>query len=304
MSKLVTAVIPTYNYAHFLPRAIDSVLAQTHSGIECVVVNDGSTDDTAQVLARYGSRIRAITQENRGLSAARNTGIAAATGELVAILDADDSWRPTKIAKQVAAIEARPELGAVGCGGELIDSDGQHIAYLPYAQSISTADGSFVPAAQLRAVATRQFWVSGSGSGALIPKSTLDDVGVFDETLRAAEDWDLWLRIAAKYPIYNVADILVDICLHGTGSFRNAEKMERNQWQVYKAAATRWPDRLDKVTLRRMRALIFADAGGEYISSKDYRMALRRYAASLVQWPFHLQRWRRMARLLLLRLGV
>jgi glycosyltransferase involved in cell wall biosynthesis len=304
MSTLVTAVIPAYNYAHFLPRAIDSVLAQTYSPVECVVVNDGSTDNTAEVLARYGNRIRAITQENRGLSAARNTGINAARGEFVALLDADDFWLPAKIAQQLAAFEATPQLGAVGCGVELIDSAGEHIAFLDYAQSYPAPPKNWDPISQLRAVAARQFWVSGSGSGAFIPKRTLEDVGAFDETLRAAEDWDMWLRIAAKYPIRNVEDVLVKICLHGSGSFRNAEKMEHNQWKVYEKASMRWSELLDGATFRRMRALILADAGGEYVFAKEYSMALRRYAASLRQWPFHPQRWRRMARLLLKHVGI
>ncbi len=305
MSRLVTAVIPAYNYAHFLPRAIDSVLAQTHVGVECVVVNDGSTDNTADVLASYGDRIRAITQPNSGLSAARNTGIRAAAGDFVAFLDADDRWEPTKIARQLAAFDDHPNVGAIGCGAELIDAAGNHAAFRTYAETHASSGGLvWQPGAQLRAVAIRQFWISASGSGAFIPRRVIDDVGFFDETLGAAEDWDLWLRIAAKYPIYNIKDVLVRIYLHGSGSFRNADKMERNQWKVYDAALERWPDLLDGLTRRRMRALILADAAGELVFAKEYSAALSRCVASLWQWPFHSQRWRRTARLLLKRIGI
>ena len=245
MGKLVTAVIPAFNYARFLPRAIESVLSQTYREIECIVVDDGSTDNTSEVLARYQTRVRAIAQNNRGLSAARNTGIHAAAGEFIAFLDADDLWLPAKIAEQLAAFQAQPNLGAIGCGAELVDAAGVHIRFLDYAQRHPVLHESWNQVSQFRAVALRQFWVSASGSGALIPKRTFEDVGVFDETLRAAEDWDMWLRIAAKYPIFNVDDVLVRIFQHGSSSFRNADKMERNQWSVYGAALRDWPNLLD-----------------------------------------------------------
>src|SRR5437016_1233967 len=113
MPLLVSAVIPAYNYARFVCRAVDSVLAQTYPHLECIVVDDGSTDNTLEVLAPYGDHIRVITQKNAGLSAARNTGVRNAGGEYVGFLDADDWWQPQKIAKQVALAEKRPELGAI-----------------------------------------------------------------------------------------------------------------------------------------------------------------------------------------------
>ncbi|QQS12085.1 MAG: glycosyltransferase family 2 protein [Rhodospirillales bacterium] len=106
---LVTALINTYNYGRFLPLAIDSVLAQTYPDIEIVVVDDGSTDDTPEVLARYGDRLRAIRTENGGQAHAFNTGFAAAGGELLMLLDADDLWLPTKVERMVALAAARPE---------------------------------------------------------------------------------------------------------------------------------------------------------------------------------------------------
>jgi glycosyltransferase involved in cell wall biosynthesis len=298
MGKLVSAVIPTYNYARFLPRAIDSVLAQTHDAVECIVVDDGSADHTPEVLARYGGRIRAIRQENRGLSAARNACIRAARGEYIALLDADDFWHPEKIAKQLAYAEAATGPVLVGGAVQLVDVDGVPMG------TAESPSGSADAAARLRALAVRKEWVGGSGSGAFIPRCILDDVGLFDEDLRAAEDWDMWLRIAARYPFHNLADVVVSIRRHGTGTFRNAEKMERNQWRVYEKAVARWPEILDRRCRRRMRALILSDAGGEYVGTKHYRMAIRRYAASLTQWPLETRSWRRLARLLLREAGV
>lgn len=297
MSTLVSVVIPTYNYGRFVARAIDSVLAQSYSPIECIVVDDGSTDDTPQVLARYGDRIRVIRQENRGLSAARNVGIRAARGGYIGLLDADDRWKPDKTARQVAVLEAEPAVGAVGCAVEITDE------ISPPQAMAARRIASHLPG-RLRGIALRSFWVEGSGSGALIPRGVFDVVGLFDEELRAAEDWDMWLRIAACYPIINLTEVLVVISNHGTGTFRNADKMERNQWKVYEAAVARWPDMLDARTRRCMRALILADAGCGYLEAKQYDKALQRYFASVCEWPLEPSRWRRIAHLTLKQLHI
>jgi glycosyltransferase involved in cell wall biosynthesis len=290
MSILVSAVIPVYNYGRFVARAIDSVLAQTHAPMECVVVDDGSTDDTPQVLSRYGERIRALRQENRGLSAARNAGIRAARGAFVALLDADDTWMPEKIARQLAAAEADPAIGAVGCGYEWIYAGGPPRRF----------EGKAFPAERaerLRALAMRETWLGGSGSGALVRRKVFDEVGFFDERLRCAEDWDMWLRIADRYRIVNVPEVLVSILQHRTGTFRNAEKFEAAQGEVCNAAAERWPDVLDARLQRRMRALILADAGAEYIAMRQFGKAFERYRASIRAWPYDLVRWGIVARL-------
>jgi glycosyltransferase involved in cell wall biosynthesis len=114
-NERVSVVIPCYNYAHFLPAAINSALRQTHHNIEVIVVDDGSVDDTAAVAARYGDRIRYIRQENQGLSAARNRGLQAAEGTLIQFLDADDVLGHTSVQERVAYLERYPDTSAVIC---------------------------------------------------------------------------------------------------------------------------------------------------------------------------------------------
>src|SRR3954468_1374914 len=121
---LVTALICAYNYAGYLPAAIDSALAQDYERIEVLVVDDGSTDATPDVLSSYGDRIRFVRQENAGLNAATARGIADARGELIALLDADDAWHPEKIRRQVELLELRPEVGLVFTDMETVDADG------------------------------------------------------------------------------------------------------------------------------------------------------------------------------------
>ena len=285
MQPLVSAVIPTYNYGRYLSRAVDSVLGQTHAPIECIVVDDGSTDDTLSVLARYRDRIRVITQLNSGAPAAKNTGIRTATGDFIALLDADDWWEPQKIERQLRVFGQNPGLGAVGCGVRQVDRLGRELLLEIRPQPVSQWQRN------LRAIATRNLWVGGSQSGILARKTVFDEIGPFDESLGAAEDWDMWMRLVARYSIYNLGDILVNIERHGAGVFRNARRAEENQWRVYRKAVAEWPDVLDARTRRRMRALIFADAGGELLSAGEIPLALTKYVESLRQWPFHAKRW-------------
>jgi glycosyltransferase involved in cell wall biosynthesis len=285
MTELVTAVIPTYNYARFVARAIDSVLAQTYRHIECIVVDDGSTDDTAEILSRYGDRLVAIRQPNRGLSAARNAGLQAARGAYVAFLDADDWWHPEKASRQVAALQQRPDVGCVGCGRRHVALDGQTLEEFP------GQPGARDRRALLRGVALRTFWVGGSGSGAMIRRSVVERVGGFDEGLKAAEDWDMWLRLAATTQIDNVPDILTCITRHGSGSFRNVRRMEEAQWAVYRKLQSAPDGPLTARDLRRVRSLIYADAAWECQWTGDSLDAMRYYLRSIATWPFAGGRW-------------
>src|SRR5918996_212462 len=113
MSSKVSVVIPTYNYGRYLPEAVESVLHQTFPDLEVIVVDDGSTDDTRELIGRFGDKVCYIYQRNQGLPAARNTGIRAARGEYVGFLDSDDLWLPGKLALQVPRLDSRQAVGLV-----------------------------------------------------------------------------------------------------------------------------------------------------------------------------------------------
>jgi len=201
----VSAIIPTYNYGRFVCQAVDSVLAQAWPNVEVIVVDDGSTDDTAERLKPYADKIRYIYQTNRGLSAARNTGIREAAGEYVAFLDADDLWTPQKTKAQMALVAAQ-QFDAVVC--------------VP-ANNASTGDSfSFADC----------FVVSpGFGSTALVKRDVFDETGGFDETLKSVEDRDMMLRITATgRRIGIVAGDYVRIRTHDANMSRNAQRMEEN----------------------------------------------------------------------------
>jgi glycosyltransferase involved in cell wall biosynthesis len=219
---LVSVVIPTFNRGYCLPRAIDSALAQTYQNVEVIVVDDGSTDDTPQLVARrYGGngRVRYMRQDNAGVSAARNTGLAAVRGEYVALLDSDDWWMRWKLELQIACIRASPEVGMVWTDMQAVTSDGQVVSprylktmYKAYREvpegalfsSVANVAG-FWPDAPMECRAATfssgdifSFMILGNlvhTSTVLLTRNRVDAVGHFREDLRlSGEDFDFHLR--------------------------------------------------------------------------------------------------------------
>jgi len=129
---LVSIVIPTYNYGNFVSEAVDSALAQTYNNIEVIVVDDGSTDNTKDVLVKYNESIRYIHKENAGLPAARNTGIEQAKGEYIAFLDSDDQWLADKVELQMEIFKSNDQVGLVSCAGYHVNDLGQMIDKTEY----------------------------------------------------------------------------------------------------------------------------------------------------------------------------
>lgn len=184
----VSVVIPAYNAAWCVARAVDSVLAQCFRNFELIVVNDGSSDKTVDVLSAYGDRLRVVHKLNGGLSSARNAGIREAQGRYVAFLDADDRWLPGKLEKQVALMAARPELAFCSTAALLEDPDSKPMGEWRCGNSTISA---------LEAIFSANAYVAGSGSAVLARKDALDEAGGFDEHLRSLEDIDMWMRLSA-----------------------------------------------------------------------------------------------------------
>ncbi|MCG3148419.1 MAG: hypothetical protein PCFJNLEI_01862 [Verrucomicrobiae bacterium] len=180
----VSVVIPAYNCARFLAQAVESVLAQTCPPTEVIVVDDGSTDDTAEVAASFGTRIHLIRQPNRGPAVARNTGIEAAQGEWIAFLDSDDVWFPDKLERQVAALQP----GGLLCGEVLVFS-GMDLPTPPARQPSPITEVPFERLLQRNWIAT---------STVVVPRSALVEVGGFNKRYRGPEDFDCWLSLAYR----------------------------------------------------------------------------------------------------------
>ena len=194
---LVSVIIPTFNRASFVLEAADSVLKQTVEDFELIVVDDGSTDETEKALTQYQGRFIYHFQDNQGVSAARNRGIQTARGKWIAFLDDDDLWLPEKIETQIKFFSKTPD--AMICQTEEIwIRNGRRVN--PRKKHQKFSGNIFAPSLLLCLV---------SPSAVMIKRELFEQVGCFDETLPACEDYDLWLRISAQFPIFLIDRPLV-----------------------------------------------------------------------------------------------
>lgn len=196
-NPLVSIIIPNFNHAQFIGDAIRSVLDQEYRNFEIIVVDDGSTDNSREVVAQFGDRVRYIWQENQGLSAARNTGIRAARGSYIGVLDADDMYEPEFLSTLMATLQANPGADGVYCGYQFVDQVNEP---LPQIEACSIPDNDLY-----RALLDGNFLVPES---MLVRRGCYESVGPFDETLRACEDWDMWLRITNQYRVAGTTQVL------------------------------------------------------------------------------------------------
>lgn len=222
----VSAIVPAYNAMKYLPESLDSILAQTYRDFEVIVVNDGSTDCTAEWVSRLRDpRVKLISQTNQGLCAARNTGIARSCGEYIAFLDADDLWNPTKLAKQVEVLEQNSDVGLVYTWVERIDHQGKSLGK-PFKSNLS---GNILEKLLEKNVI--------APSSVMIRRCCFEHIGCFDENLKSfVEDWDMWLRIAAVYPIKVLPEPLLRYRECPNSASKNWQAMERSYHIVIEKA--------------------------------------------------------------------
>jgi len=244
-SCLVSVVIPVHNGGKTVARAIESALAQAYDAVEVVVADDGSTDDTREVVGRYAGRVRIVEQARRGAAAARNLGFRAALGEYVAFLDADDEFLPGRIEKGVAPMAADAGVGATFCRLYRQYPDGSRDVY-------GDAYG------RCRAFA-EHLWPSShtQTSGATCRRAAIERVGPFDESLQSHDDLDLWIRLGEVSRRVEIAEPLA--VFHDTaGSYSkrwDGARSEADYYRVIERALERFPERYEP-----FRDVIMADA--------------------------------------------
>lgn len=193
---LVSVIVPSYNTARYVPEAVNSILNQTYQNLEVHVIDDGSTDNTREVMQSFTSNPKVIYhyQENRGESGARNTGIRAARGELIALCDADDLWMPRKLELQVPCFKDKPEVGVVYTNTVHVDSNNQEIE-------------TYQTARHNGRIAERLFsenFVTGATS---MFRRECFDTEMYDETLKTCADYDLSLRLSVHYEFYYLDEV-------------------------------------------------------------------------------------------------
>jgi len=225
----VTVLTPVFNRPEYVRQAIESALAQdVPGGAEILVVDDGSTDTTPEVLASFGDQIRVIRQDNAGPAAARNRGFEEARGEFVALLDSDDIWLPGKLAAQVALLDAHPDAALAHTDVEEFFEEGRQSEWVRRPPIVS----GHVLRTLLRRNVIHTMTV-------LLRKSVLDAIGGFDPAYPPCEDWDLWLRITERYPIVGDPAATVRTRIHEGGISADPIVVYRQAGALLEAAGQR-----------------------------------------------------------------
>lgn len=215
----VSVIIPAYNAMDYLPETLESVLKQTFTDFEVLIINDGSSDGIVEWASHIqDARVRLISQENQGLSGARNTGIWNAQGQYLGFLDADDIWESTKLEKQVQCLEQDLNVGLVSSWISSINESGD-ILEVHQAPSVTGV--------RLKQELCTENIIF-CGSTPLVRRLCFEKVGFFERSLSAAEDWDMWLRIARYYSILIIQEPLVRYRIHSNSMSRNLRAMLQN----------------------------------------------------------------------------
>lgn len=276
-SPKVSVIMPTYNRAHYLPEAIGSVLKQTFDDFELIVVDDGSIDNTEELLQSFDDlRIRYLRQEHRGISATLNAGIRASRGQYIARLDSDDIWTPQMLATQVGTLENHSEAGLVYAKTGAMDQWGVRIPGI-WGQPEFFAGESF------KSMLYGDFT---SNITIVVRRACLDRVGLYDESFQVNEDWELWLRVARYFQFVFVDQVLAVRRWHGD----NITGVQSTSFDLHVEGRIRVLDKVfsapglpeDIVDLRPVAYFrVYMVAGVTRLQLKAYDQALRNFWAAL-----------------------
>jgi glycosyltransferase involved in cell wall biosynthesis len=288
---LVSAIIPAYNAELYLAKAIESALAQTFRNFEIIVVNDGSTDNTAQIAHQFKDDVQYVYQSNQGLAAARNTGIRHAKSQIIALLDADDLWDPEFLQVMVELFEKHPDAAAVYCGFKYIDAQG-NIVGKPSLRVVS-------PELFHRTQVMQGNWLS--ACAVLFRKSIAEEVGLFDESLRALEDQDLWIRLSANHAFIGVPVPLVKYRQHGSNMSKDPRHMITADEKLMEKVFGSWDNNISSWPKVKVIAYgnHFRSAAVRYLAAGNYEKStyyLCRLAEVSLDFLCSIDLWRALAR--------
>ncbi len=293
-SPKISVIIPTFNCSKYLPEAINSVLNQTYQNLEMIVVDDGSTDTTREIINsyinRYPKKIKYIFQENKGLACARNTGVKNALGEYIALLDADDIWTVQRLKETLGAIEKEPDIGLVHANinwmseeGNIISSPKRKTRYL----SGYIFENIFLRKAHI-AIPT-----------ILVRKECFDKVGGFDENLTrlGCEDREMWLRIAELYKFAYIDKVLGYYRIRKGSMSKDLKKMLEARYYVVNKFCPK--NGTYKLLRKKALAKIHRDLGDDLLFKHDFNESKKEYLSALCLWPFSIVGWINLTRALL-----
>jgi glycosyltransferase involved in cell wall biosynthesis len=285
-APLISVITPTFNRARYLQSCIDSVLAQTYTHWEHVIVDDGSTDDTPEVLAKLETnpKFRLFRQDNSGQSVARNRALGAARGAFVCFLDSDCRFRPHKLAEQVALLAAHPDVDVVYGDNEQIDEHGTSLGVRRRAR----------PSGWITRALLVDNYVNFNSSMSRV--ESLRDVGGFDESVKVGDDYDLWLRVSAKHRFLYVPQVWSEYrVMDAQISSDKQRRFQSNQATIARFLATHPDLATDELTRHAWGSFFLRRA--RYENARGHKAAaLGDLLRSLRYKPFSGGAWRGLAR--------
>jgi glycosyltransferase involved in cell wall biosynthesis len=284
---LISVVMPAYNCAGFIQQALDSVLAQDYEPKEVIVVDDGSSDATPDVVRSYGGSVRLIRQANAGAAAARNTGVAAANGELIAFLDSDDSWRPGKLSAQAAYLAAHPDVGMVYCLWRVHEGNGP---------DPGAAGDDTTPRPSGWLYGRLLFSCVVHTSTVLLRRAIAQQAGKFDTSYRCGEDYDYWLRVSRLTQIHCIQQVL-SVYRSWDGSITKRAHHVNYEYEVVRKILARFgtksPDGSEvpaRAVHQRLARACF-DFGYQNMRYGDARLAASAFGQSVRHSPYRPKAW-------------
>jgi glycosyltransferase involved in cell wall biosynthesis len=276
---LVSIITPVYNGSQYLSAAIESALAQTYKNFELLIVNDGSTDNSADIIRPFlkDSRVIYIEQKNAGVAAARNTALKQARGKYIGFLDQDDLWFKNKLELQIAALEKDGSLALVHSRQDFIDSHGNKIKY----DWITGGEGYCFRENFIKnriAVLT-----------VLIRKNIIDEIGFFNEQLSGADDYEMWLRVTLKYPIKYIDQSLAFYRFHDSNVSKDSFRMTISELKAINTTLSDHPEALHllgKQIVRSRLHELYKRLGGWYSwYDQDFTQARKYYWLAIMNNP-------------------
>lgn len=288
---LVSVVTATYNMGHYLLLSIASALNQTYKNLEVLVVDDGSTDNTRELMQKFKDerRIHYIYQENKGQAAAKNRGIQESSGEFIAFLDADDIWKPEKIEKQLNLLQKSKKIGVVYSDVEYMDEIGKSVETEPYKKYYSGK-------------VTNQLFIDNfvNFSSAIARRECFERFGVFDERLPMSIDWDLWLRFSLEYEFAFLNEKAFYYRLWSGQMSHNYEKRYKCIMEIMNRFSKAHSDHLSKDVASKAWALTYFNRGWKSLEiAKKRGEAFRYFAMAIKSKLTYVPAWKGLIKLML-----
>jgi glycosyltransferase involved in cell wall biosynthesis len=273
---LVSVIIPSYNHAHFVGEAIKSVLEQDYHHYEIILVDDGSTDNTCEVVAQFGFKVRYIYQVNQGLSAARNSGLYAARGELVGFLDADDLYEPNFLSTLVAILKVNPQADAVHCACRFVDR---------FNNPLPQIAGKVAPAEHLFSTMLKGNFLTPVCMFAY--KYCYEETGGFDRAFQGVADWDMWLRISKSFTVIATEQVLARYRVTPYSMSTDIESMLEDRLNVLAKHVGTKPSDRSSLSNEELESYsrVYLRAAVEYLQTGDQGQAYKCFYQALHLYP-------------------